>query len=63
MLRPRLLILDEPIVGLDLSTVHVIKGYLSELCQSGSEVFFSPIYLKWQKSWCGSTAELIGIPP
>ena len=48
--RPRLLILDEPFVGLDPSAAHIMKGYLSELCQSGSAVFFLPMYWRWRKS-------------
>ena len=40
--RPRLLILDEPFVGLDPSASHLMKGYLAELCQSGSAGVFSP---------------------
>ena len=49
--RPRLLILDEPFVGLDPSAAHIMKGYLSELCQSGSAVFFPLMYWRWRKSY------------
>lgn len=75
--RPRLLILDEPFVGLDPSAAHIMKGYLSELCQGGSAVFFPLMYWKWQKScairlplsktgnWCKAVPRQSwwGIPP
>ena len=35
--RPKLLILDEPFVGLDPAASHLMKGYLAELCQGRSE--------------------------
>ena len=72
--RPKLLILDEPFVGLDPSAAHLMKGYLSELCQNGSAVFFSTHVLEVAEKLCdqiaiikngklvqsGSTAELVG---
>lgn len=72
--RPRLLILDEPFVGLDPSAAHIMKGYLSELCQGGSAVFFSTHVLEVAEKLCdqiaiikngklvqsGPTAELVG---
>ena len=70
----RLLILDEPFVGLDPSAAHIMKGYLSELCQGGSAVFFSTHVLEVAEKLCdqiaiikngklvqsGPTAELVG---
>ncbi len=44
--RPRLLILDEPFVGLDPSAAHIMKGYLSELCQTGNWCKAAP-----QQNW------------
>ena len=72
--RPKLLILDEPFVGLDPSAAHLMKGYLSELCQNGSAVFFSTHVLEVAEKLCdqiaiikngklvqsGPTAELVG---
>ena len=71
---PRFLILDEPFVGLDPSAAHIMKGYLSELCQGGSAVFFSTHVLEVAEKLCdqiaiikngklvqsGPTAELVG---
>ena len=54
--RPRLLILDEPFVGLDPSAAHIMKGYLSELCQSGSAVFFSTHVLEVAEKLCDQIA-------
>ncbi len=72
--RPRLLILDEPFVGLDPAASHLMKGYLEELCQKGSAVFFSTHVLEVAEKLChqiaiikdgrlvkcGPTAELVG---
>ena len=72
--RPRLLILDEPFVGLDPAAAHLMKGYLAELCQGGSAVFFSTHVLEVAEKLChkiaiikhgqliksGPTAELVG---
>ena len=72
--RPKLLILDEPFVGLDPAASHLMKGYLAELCQGGSAVFFSTHVLVVAEKLCdkiaiikagrlvksGPTAELVG---
>ena len=72
--RPKLLILDEPFVGLDPAASHMMKGYLAELCQGGSAVFFSTHVLEVAEKLChkiaiikhgqlvksGPTAELVG---
>ena len=72
--QPKLLILDEPFVGLDPSAAHVMKGYLAELCESGSAVFFSTHVLEVAEKLChkiaiirngrlvkcGPTGELVG---
>ena len=72
--RPRLLILDEPFVGLDPAAAHLMKGYLAELCQGGSAVFLSTHVLEVAEKLChkiaiikhgrlvksGPTAELVG---
>ena len=36
---PRLLILDEPFVGLDPQAAFVLKGFLREICAAGGAVF------------------------
>ena len=72
--QPRLLILDEPFVGLDPSAAHVMKEFLNELCENGSAVFFSTHVLEVAEKLChriaiikdgrlvkcGPTGELVG---
>jgi ABC-2 type transport system ATP-binding protein len=72
--RPRLLILDEPFVGLDPAASHLMKGYLADLCRGGSAVFFSTHVLEVAEKLChqiaiikdgrlvkaGPTGELVG---
>ncbi len=38
---PKLLLLDEPFVGLDPKASHTLKGIMKELCDGGSAIFFS----------------------
>ena len=72
--QPRLLVLDEPFVGLDPTASHTLKGLLAELCAQGGAVFFSTHVLEVAEKLChriaiiqngrlvkqGVTADLVG---
>lgn len=52
MRQPKLLLLDEPFVGLDPEAAHTLKGFLHELCSQGSAVFFSTHVLEVAEKLC-----------
>jgi len=54
--KPKLLILDEPFVGLDPAAAHLLKGYLRELCEAGGAVFFSTHVLEVAEKLCDTIA-------
>lgn len=56
MREPKLLVLDEPFVGLDPQAAHLLKGYLAELCAAGSAVFFSTHVLEVAEKLCHKVA-------
>ena len=58
--HPKLLVLDEPFVGLDPSAAHIMKGYLAELCREGSAVFFSTHVLEVAEKLCHKIAIIKG---
>ena len=60
MRRPRLLILDEPFVGLDPKAAHLLKGFLAQLCEAGGAVFFSTHVLEVAEKLCHRVAILKG---
>lgn len=50
--QPRLLVLDEPFVGLDPAASHLLKGYLAQICAAGGAVFFSTHILEVAERLC-----------
>lgn len=54
--RPKLLVLDEPFVGLDPMASHTLKQIMGELCESGSAIFFSTHVLEVAEKLCNKIA-------
>ena len=54
--RPKLLILDEPFVGLDPEASLVLKNKMHELCKEGSAIFFSTHVLDVAEKLCNKVA-------
>ncbi len=54
--QPKLLVLDEPFVGLDPKAAHVLKGFMSELCENGGAIFFSTHVLDVAEKICNKVA-------
>ena len=54
--RPKLLILDEPFVGLDPKAAHTLKSIMAELCKGGSAIFFSTHVLEVAEKLCNKIA-------
>lgn len=58
--RPKLLILDEPFVGLDPKATLILKNKMHELCQEGSAIFFSTHVLDVAEKLCNKVAIIRG---
>lgn len=58
--KPRLLLLDEPFVGLDPSASHTLKNLMKELCSEGSAIFFSTHVLEVAEKLCNKIAVIKG---
>lgn len=54
--KPKLLILDEPFVGLDPKASHTLKNIMKDLCSSGSAIFFSTHVLEVAEKLCNKIA-------
>ncbi len=53
---PKLMILDEPFVGLDPKAAHTLKGIMHEMCKQGSSIFFSTHVLDVAEKLCNKIA-------
>ncbi|MBQ6183169.1 MAG: ABC transporter ATP-binding protein [Clostridia bacterium] len=54
--KPRLLILDEPFVGLDPKAAYTLKEFMKELCAGGGSIFFSTHVLEVAEKLCNKIA-------
>ena len=54
--RPRLMVLDEPFVGLDPEASFHLKAVMRELCDAGSAIFFSTHVLEVAQKLCDRVA-------
>ena len=60
MHKPKLLLMDEPFVGLDPIAAHQLKGIMRELCDEGGAIFFSTHVLEVAEKLCDKVAIIKG---
>ena len=58
--EPKLIIMDEPFVGLDPKATHILKGMMRELCDNGGAIFFSTHVLEVAEKLCDKVAIIKG---
>lgn len=58
--KPKLLILDEPFVGLDPKASHLLKEEMKQLCKEGTAIFFSTHVLEVAEKICDKVAIIKG---
>lgn len=57
---PKLIIMDEPFVGLDPKASHLLKGLMREFCDNGGAIFFSTHVLEVAEKLCDKVAIIKG---
>lgn len=58
--EPKLIIMDEPFVGLDPKAAFTVKGLMRELCDRGGAIFFSTHVLEVAEKLCDKVAIIKG---
>ena len=58
--EPKLLIMDEPFVGLDPKASHILKELMREICENGGAIFFSTHVLEVAEKLCDKVAIIKG---
>ena len=56
--NPKLIIMDEPFVGLDPKASHILKGLMRDICNSGGAIFFSTHVLEVAEKLCDKIATI-----
>ena len=54
--QPKLILMDEPFVGLDPMAAHLLKEMMRELCDRGGAIFFSTHVLEVAEKLCDKVA-------
>ena len=54
--QPKLIIMDEPFVGLDPKASHLLKGMMRDVCDAGGAIFFSTHVLEVAEKLCDKVA-------
>jgi ABC-2 type transport system ATP-binding protein len=57
---PRLIVMDEPFVGLDPKAAHLLKELMREMCREGAAIFFSTHVLEVAEKLCDKVAIIKG---
>ena len=58
--QPKLLLMDEPFVGLDPKAAHTLKEIMREFCEKGNAIFFSTHVLEVAEKLCDKVAIIKG---
>ena len=54
--EPKLILMDEPFVGLDPKASHILKQMMREFCDQGNAILFSPHVLEVAEKLCDRVA-------
>lgn len=58
--EPKLILMDEPFVGLDPKASHTLKKQMREICDNGGAIFFSTHVLEVAEKLCDKVAIIKG---